>query len=412
VGVCRICKNDKLLEVLDLGMQYHTGLFVMPEESSKIPSARLRLVKCDNRSNKKFCGLVQLDENIDLNLMYGRNYGYRSGLNASMVKHLETLAGIILDEYPTPKGQPVLDIGCNDGTTLKYFESHGFDIYGIDPTADKFKEFHPPSMRFTADFFNRRVAEALLGCKKPRIITSFSMLYDLEDPNQFFSDIAAIMDEDTIWVSEQSYLPSMLSELAYDTICHEHIEYYGLEQLDILARRNGLRIIDSFLTNTNGGSLVSVFTLEQSWRPTTLRHLELLEKELDLGLTSFNKLELFKEEVLGHKEKVLDFVEREMSKGKTFAGLGASTKGNVVLQFLGLTSREIKEIGEINPDKIGAFTPGSQIQINSESSVIGKSYDYYIILPWHFREYFCRSSLYSGLNLVFLNPEISIVSPA
>ena len=341
--------------------------------------------------------------------MYGANYGYRSGLNASMVRHLKSRIDAVLKRQPIASGDVVIDIASNDGTSLGFYPAMCTRI-GIDPTAEKYKRFYPTDVIRVCDFFSKESALTASHGRRALVITAFSMMYDLEDPTSFVRQVADVLDPSGIFVFEQSYLPLMLERVAFDTICHEHIEYYGLRQIDWILRAANLEIIDVELNDINGGSFAVTAAhrgcFEISSAVQRLRDEEsTLWSEMSMRLSQFR---LATEQLLGDLK---EFVQTELTKGKTFAALGASTKGNVLLQAARLGPTEIVQIGDVNPDKFGCFTPGSGIPILPEKDVLARNFDYYIVLPWHFKDFFLSSPQFHGRRLVFPLPEFSVVIP-
>ncbi|NQV74478.1 MAG: methyltransferase, partial [Bacteroidetes bacterium] len=216
---CRLCGSQELATIFELKNQALTGVF--PEtRQTQITSGNVGLVKCVGVDG---CGLVQLRESYDIGEMYGDNYGYRTGLNPSMTKHIESKILRILDENRPSPGDLIIDIGSNDATALRTYPQNIYNLVGIDPTGNKFIDYYPDHIQLIADFFSYKVVEERLPGQKAKVITSFSMFYDLEDPAGFASDVASVLDENGIWVFEQSYLPSMLDTNSFDTICHEHL---------------------------------------------------------------------------------------------------------------------------------------------------------------------------------------------
>src|SRR5258708_5532240 len=218
---CRICGSAELTTVLNLGSQALTGVFPKTK-SQPVASGPLELVKC---SGEDKCGLVQLRHSYDLDELYGMNYGYRSGLNASMVRHLHAKVQRILTAGILAPGDLVLDIGSNDSTTLRAYPERTYQLVGVDPTGKKFSHFYPSHVDLIPDFFSADIVRRKLSERRAKIITSFSMFYDLEDPIAFMREIASCLDDDGIWVFEQSYLPAMLRTNSFDTVCHEHLEF-------------------------------------------------------------------------------------------------------------------------------------------------------------------------------------------
>lgn len=403
VTACRICGNEQLETVLDLGQQALTGVF--PKPGVAVEGGPLVLVKCHGREG--CCGLVQLGHTYDLGELYGDNYGYRSGLNASMVRHLGEKVRWLQSRRPLQPGDLVLDIGSNDGTTLGHYPDT-VERLGIDPTTEKFRKFHPPGIRAVADFFSAASFKKIAGDRKARIVTSISMFYDLPAPMDFVRDVAASLADDGVWHLEQSYLPLMLDTVSYDTVCHEHLEFYGLTQLQWMTSRAGLRITEVQLNDVNGGSFA--VTVEKGVGDAPIVA-ELLAKEARLA--SLETWREFAATVARHRVELPALLRKLKAEGKRVIGLGASTKGNVTLQYCGITPELMEAVAEVNPDKFGCVTPGTQIPIISEADARARKPDVLLVLPWHFRKTFVereKAFLAGGGRLLFPLPAIEFVS--
>lgn len=410
IKACRICGNKELVSVVDLGEQYLTGVFPRKHEVNTITKGPLRLVKCHGNNN--CCGLLQLEHSYELGEMYGDNYGYRSGLNQSMVAHLKNKVNKILDFVDLKTNDLVIDIGSNDGTTLTTF-SPDLQLVGIDPTGDKFKDFYPDHIQLIPDFFSDSLVKERFPNKKAKVITSFSMFYDLESPQQFVNQISSILDpNDGVWVFEQSYMPLMLERKSYDTICHEHLEYYGLYQIIWLLDKADLKIIDIEINDINGGSFSITAAKNSTHYSKNLKKInQLLEKEKLAKLDTLEPYLNFQLDTQNSRLELLDFIREAKNDGKKIAALGASTKGNVILQYCDINSSQIDSIGEVNEYKFGTFTPGSLIPIKSEEKVLNEKSDYLIILPWHFKDFFVNNKKFNNRRLVFPLPKLEIITP-
>ena len=404
ISQCRICQGKSFKPVLELGWQSLTGIFPKEINLTNFPGGFLNLVRCSDDGG---CGLVQLDRSFDPNLMYGANYGYRSGLNRSMVEHLRKRVASLSKVLDLKAGDVVIDIGSNDGTTLSFYDSNLTRI-GIDPTAQKFQSFYSPEIIVVSDFFSSKVALTATRGKLASAITSISMIYDLEDPVQFFKEVGSVLAQDGVWVFEQSYMPLMLERTAFDTICHEHIEYYALRQIDLLLELAGLEAIDVETNDINGGSF-AVSAAHRGEREVSPSVFAMRERESQMYLNSEAKFLEFEASSKIAISNLREFIVRASSEGKRIAGLGASTKGNVLLQFADLSSGVIQAIGDVNPDKFGGFTPGTWIPIVPESEVLKGGFDYYLVLPWHFKDFFLKSPIFDGKTLVFPLPELNVV---
>jgi len=403
---CRICGNEKYYTVLDLENQYLSGIFPKSIDPDMY-CGPLTLVKCDESSGG--CGHVQLEHTFDLPTMYGEEYGYRSGLNGSMIKHLKEKSEKILKNIELKSGNIVIDIAGNDGTFLSFFPKD-LQLTSIDPTSKKFSKFFPSNVNYIPDFFSERVFKERFGNQKAKIVTSFSMFYDLEDPCDFATQVHNILDPDGIWVLEQSYMPEMIRVNSFDTVCHEHLSYYGMRQIKYIMDKAGFKIIDFEFNDVNGGSIsVVVAPSSSSRKECTVKLTALIASELDQKLNTVEPWEEFSTRISKCKEEFQKILKDLKSQGLKIAGLGASTKGNVTLQTWRIGPNDIEVIGDVNPDKDNSFTPGTWIPIQNEESVI-EDYDVFVVLPWHFRKFFVNNPKFKGKKLLFPLPNPEVVT--
>jgi NDP-4-keto-2,6-dideoxyhexose 3-C-methyltransferase len=410
---CRVCGNPELIEILDLGTQALTGVF--PAAGQADPeSLPLVLVICRGADGARGgCGLVQLADSADPAAMYGMDYGYRSGLNPSMVRHLEEKVGRIVDRIALVSGDLVIDIGSNDATLLRAYGSRGLDLVGLDPTGLKFRKYYPDHVKLIPEFFSAEKIRDEFGDRRARVVTSISMFYDLEDPTSFMQQVHDVLDDDGLWVLEQSYMPTMLDRNSYDTVCHEHLEYYALGQLRWMADRVGMRILDVEFNDVNGGSFsVTMARRDSSWKVDGRSVRSALEREAERGLHDPETFRDFRRRTERSRDALVAFLIEARRDGKKVFGYGASTKGNVILQYCGITPELLPCIAEINEDKFGARTPGTGIPIVSEDEARARAPDYFLVLPWHFRTGIVeRESRFraAGGRLVFPLPTLEIV---
>lgn len=429
---CRICGNTRLETILDLGMQALTGVFPRPGET--VEASPVVLVKCHGEGT---CGLVQIKHSVSLEQMYGENYGYRSGLNRSMIEHLKGMAAYTTSMVKLESGDLVLDIGSNDGTLLRAYlalQAEGLPsgggalgtgpaavpsevtLVGMDPTIRKFGKYYDERTIPIADFFNAKAFHAYFRDvnRKARIITSIACFYDLEDPIAFAKDIKRVLHPEGVWVFEQSYSLLMLAKNMYDTAVQEHIEYYSLANISYILKAAGLSIREVELNDCNGGSfrVVAEHDRNKAVHPS-VSHLEQQEKILGLdGLAIYRN---FESSARLHKEEFRKLLRDIKQRGQTIFGLGASTKFNAVLQYCEITPDLLPKIGEVNPDKFGCTTPGSLIPIVSEKEVFAAKPDYLVVGPYHFRDFLLKlphvkEYIEAGGKLVFPLPSLEIIS--
>ncbi len=402
---CRVSKSTNLISVLSLGDQALTGVFP-PSKETPVTVGPLELVWCPDS------GLVQLAHVYEPGEMYGENYGYRSGLNQSMVRHLTQKISHLERIADLKAGDTVLDIGSNDATSLKAYKTPSLNRIGIDPTGAKFRQYYTDDIKLVPDFFSAKNFDSV-SKQRAKIVTSIAMFYDLEDPVQFAREIAQVLAPDGIWHFEQSYMPSMLRTTSYDTVCHEHVEYYSLQVVSYILAAADMKVIDVQMNGVNGGSFAVTAAHKASSRKANSSVVEwLLAQEERMGLGTPRPYREFEDRVFRHREDLRRLLIGLRDAGKKVIGYGASTKGNVTLQFCGIGPDLVTAIAEVNPDKFGHFTPGSHIPIISETEARAMKPDYFIVLPWHFKDgIIARETEYlaSGGKMIFPFPEIEIV---
>lgn len=409
---CRICGSDRLRSIFTLGEMAMTGIFPRDVKEA-VTIGPLELVKCEGDANGLTCGLLQLGHNFDRNEMYGLNYGYRSGLNASMMRHLQGVVAEIQQRIALLPKDLIVDIGSNDGTMLSMYPDN-LDRVGIDPTGIKFAHYYPPSVQLIPQFFSSEGFHKEFGDRKARVITSIAMFYDLPAPLEFMREIRACLADDGLWVIEMSYMPLMLERLAYDTVCHEHLEYYGLRQIQWMAQRAGFKILSAVCNDANGGSLRILMTPKENNTAKCDDTVGILwTREYACGLDDIKPYQMFAQRIQQHRDELRALITRVTHGGNLVLGYGASTKGNVLIQYCGLTPQEIPAIVDVNEDKYGCFTPGSHIPIISEQDAKNMDFGYFLVFPWHFREFILKKEilfLQNGGKLIMPLPKLEIIS--
>lgn len=409
---CRVCGSTALTPVIALGDQHLQGAFVKdglpPPPQRRIP---LTLVRCDPARDESACGLLQMEHSVPPEVLYS-SYWYRSGTNNTMRSHLRGIA----EEAAAIVGsgaRTVLDIGCNDGTLLDCYPPE-FTRFGVDPS--DVAQSAGKDIRLVRDVFPSGELDAVLAGRQCDIITSIAMYYDLEDPIGFARAIKTMLAPEGIWVLEMSYMPTMLAMNSYDTICHEHLEYYSLAVLERIMLAAGLKVFNVALNQINGGSIRCFVAHENNFRYRSAEHAlrlrALRQQEFDLELDTDKPYRNFQGRINAHRDELSALLKKLTAEGRQIHIYGASTKGNTILQWCGIDRSTITVAAERNPDKFGARTLGTDIPIVSEAESRAMKPDYYLVLPWHFKEEFLQREaemLRQGIRFIFPLPTIEIV---
>ncbi len=408
ISSCRLCNCRELVQIFDFGLQALSTRFPAKDEPDAdiIP---LNLVQCQNKK----CNLVQLTHNYDFNDLYRRGYGYRSGVNKTMCTHLSSIVKQLEAKVELLDNDTVLDIASNDGTLLKSYNNQNINLVGIDPTIPQYKEFYPKkNVYLSSEFFSKEIFDAISPTKYAKLISSIAVFYDVPDPNLFVKDIASILDKDGVWIMEQSYLPLLVKDLSFDSICHEHLAYYGFKQLQLVANSADLKIFNVETNDMNGGSLRAFLCHSNSNHLTNRKNLDQIQKlESDSNIDKISTFIQFKKKIMSLGNDLVDFLKAEKKKGKKVHIYGASTKGNVLLQLFGIGKDLIDAAAERNEWKYDHRTPGTNIPIISEEESRKLKPDYYLVLPWHFKNEFIKREkefINNGGKLIFPLPRIEI----
>ena len=401
-------------ELFSLGRLYPSD-FLKPDEQPRCEPVELKLM-FDEESSR-----VHLAETADDEFMWGR-YWYRSGTNATMTNELAGIVDSITRVKTVEPGDVWLDIACNDGTLLRHVPP-GVIRIGIDPADDSFLfESRPNAEEVIQAPFSADVWRSNRGSDRAAVVTCIAMFYDLADPKPFLDDVHTVLEDDGLFVMQMSYTPLMLRQVAFDNICHEHVQYYSLNTIEHVLEASGFRIVDCQLNDINGGSFrvyamksdadVTRFGTQPYRDVCEFRVAALRAHETTTGVNTpevwidfFERIEKLKTEVVG-------FIEAAKDHGKTVWAYGASTKGNTLLQYFGLDHTMIDAIAERSPYKFGLRTVGTNIPIVDEIEMRDAQPDYALVLPWHFINEFThreRDYLEAGGQFIVPCPEFRII---
>ena len=397
---CKNCKKNTLEKIVKIGKQPLSGFFHSSKKNN-LKKYSLDLYKCSN------CELVQLNNSANIKKMYGTHYGYKTSVSNMMLLHLKEKVNRFKKNKIIKKGNNILDIGSNDASFLKLLGKN-YNLYGIDPSAKKFKKEYK-GMKLITNFFSKKNIQKHLKNRdiKFDLISSFAIFYDVEDPNLFCQDIEMLLSDNGTWVCEFSYLPLMLKNLTFDQICHEHIMYYTFGVFEKILLNNNLRVINIKLNEINGGSIEVIIAKNKSKRT---RNTALIKKMRNDEKNISNKfIHNFSNRVKKVKNDLVSFIE----KNHPIAGYGASTKGNIVLNYCNINSNQMSYICDANNQKFGKYTPGTNIKIVSKEKMRELKPKYLLVLIWSFRSEIIKQELNyikNGGNLIFHLPKFHIIN--
>ncbi len=408
INSCRVCGSKNLRFILSLGEQYVTDFVDKPEDT--INKGPLTLVLCD--SSLGGCGLLQLKHTFNHDALY-KKYWYKSGISTSMVSALKEVVESVTSIIKLEKNDVVLDIGSNDGTLLKQYDDNLIKI-GFEPS-NLWELGINKNTKIVNDYFGSDKFLNVSNNKKAKIITAIAMFYDLEDPNKFVYDLKKCLDENGIIVIQMNYLGLMLKNNTFDNISHEHLEYYSLKTLNYLLKKYDLEIFDVILNDVNGGSF-RVYIKNKGSVITSLNGYDRVKTQIDyeekLGMDKKEVYAEFAERIISIKEKLLSILESEKAKGKKIFIYGASTRGLVILQFVGIDEKLISLATDKNKDKWGKYIAGTKIKIIPIDEYRIQSPDYLFVLPYHFiNEIMNQEDVYikNGGKLIVAIPEVKII---
>ncbi|PIP69161.1 hypothetical protein CO033_01125 [Candidatus Nomurabacteria bacterium CG_4_9_14_0_2_um_filter_32_10] len=407
---CRFCGNKKIIPVINLGNQYLSSIF--PKDLSyhkNIKKQPLNLVLC--KKNKNSCGVLQLSHSFDMSEMY-KQYPFTSSTNSSMPKILKDVLDSTLFYVNLKENDLVLDIGGNDGTLLSYLKDTKCDLLCIDPAQNIKPIFTSKKFKTITNYFSEKVYKSATK-KKAKIIFSIAMFYHLYNPIKFSKEIEACLSDNGIWVIQMAYLPKMIETTMYDNIVHEHVGYYGIDNIRWIMEKAGLEIFDVIVNDVYGGSF-RLFIKKKgcSKYPKSKGYNKELKNEKKIKIYHPTTYKKFMEKIERSREDLLSLCKKIKSEGKSVWIYGASTKGNTILQYCGITKELIEAAADANPFKSKKYMIGSDIPIKKETEMRFKKPDYLLALPYSFTNAFIKREaklVKSGTKFIIPLPKVKII---
>jgi len=399
---CRVCYSKNMDEVLRLDEQYIASTFVKSNESHPMSNVKIpmTLMLC------KECGLVQLKETVDPALLYN-NYFYRTSVNDTMRRDLKEVVDETIKYANLKEGDYVVDIGANDCTMVQMFPNN-LNRVAVEPAKNISWANVDKSVKIVNDYFSKEAVLKATGGKKVKALTACAMFYDMDDPNTATKDIKEVLDKDGVCTIQVSHLYFTIKDMNFYDICHEHLEYYSLKTINYLMEKNGLYIFDAKTNFVNGGSLRVSICHHEAKRERTKDFFKAMADEEKLNLDSVDTYKKYASHIKTLADRSKRFIENEVKNGGRVIGLGASTKGNVLLQICGITKKLLPYISERNKEKFGLRTLGTDIELISEEAARKMNPTCMLVIPWNFKDEIVKREqeyIKNGGRLLFIMPE-------
>jgi hypothetical protein len=398
--VCQVCGSLDLKEVLNLGLQPLCNEFkLLSQLNSPETYYPLSLVYCAD------CETVQLSYIIPTKQVFGEQYTYLTGSTRAVVDYFNDLAAQLIQRFSLVKGDVVVDIGSNDGTFLNAFKCFGVDVLGVEGSPKPVAFAEANGIKTIPSFFGKGISESVKeevsNLNRVKLVTAMNVIAHTDNINEFLDEVKLMMSPETVFVTQSHYLISLLGNLEFDTIYHEHLRYYSLKSLINLFTMHGFTVFDAEVVDVYGGSIVVYASLNDG-EPVTDRFLSLLKDENEADI-----LERFRETknaILRNKAELLNRLYRYKEQGKHIIGVGAPMKSSTFLNFYGITPDLIDYLTEVNPLKIGTLSPGVHIPVVDEAIVFCEQPDYALILSWNIANQIMKSYRQKGYKGEFIVP--------
>lgn len=373
---CRVCDSTNLELAVDLGNHPWCNHFLKKNEIGTEPFYPLRVLYCHN------CATVQLDYTVKKEIMFG-DHTYLSGVTKSLSEHFKNIAEEVDSRFFKETGRKsVLDIGSNDGTQLKHFKALGYDVQGVESSRTTAKIANEAGLNTINEFFNLDLVRRIN--RKFHVINAAGVFFHLEELHSVTEGIREGLKEDGVFVVQFLYMKSIIENLAFDQVYHEHLLYYNLKTIEVLLNRHGLSMFDAYLSPIHGGSIIGFVTHKGRKEPSR-RLLEMRDAEVAAKSNEFSTYLEFAERIKQMKEENLNYLRSKKSQGKKIYGFGAPVKGNTLLNYFGIGTGYLDCLVEKNELRRGLYSPGMHIPVVIEKE-LEKLPDIYYVLAWNFKK--------------------------
>jgi len=398
---CRVCDSKNLELVIDLGYQPWCNHFLKQDEVGKEPFYPLRVLFCHD------CATAQLDYTVKKEIMFG-DHTYLSGVTKSLSKHFEEVAQEVDRIFGSAwKKKSILDIGSNDGTQLKHFQTLGYEVLGVESSKTTAQIANDAKVPTVNAFFNLDLVNQL--DRQFKVINASGVFFHLEELHSVCQGIQKALADDGVFVVQFLYMPSIVENLAFDQIYHEHLLYYSLQTIETLLQRHGLSMFDARLASIHGGSIIAYVTHKEKAAPSE-RLTQMRQAEKESNFNSIETYQKFQLDIEQLRKENQDYLQSAKAAGKRVYGMGAPVKGNTLLNYFQVGPDLVQGLVEINTLRRGLYSPGMHIPLLMEDELDG-SPDVYYVLAWNFKQEILKryaDLIEQGVEFYFpVNPKIS-----
>lgn len=398
---CRVCDSVKLELVIDLGHQPWCNHFLKQDEVGKEPFYPLRVLFCHD------CATAQLDYTVKKEIMFG-DHTYLSGVTKSLSKHFEEVAQEVDRIFGSAWAKKsILDIGSNDGTQLKHFQTLGYEVLGVESSKTTAQIANDAQVPTVNAFFNLDLVNQL--GRQFKVINASGVFFHLEELHSVCQGIKKALADDGVFVVQFLYMPSIVENLAFDQIYHEHLLYYSLQTIETLLQRHGLSMFDARLASIHGGSIIAYVTHKEKAAPSE-RLTQMRQAEKESNFNSIETYQKFQMDIERLRTENQDYLQSAKAAGKKVYGMGAPVKGNTLLNYFHVGPDLVQGLVEINTLRRGLYSPGMHIPLLMEDELDAPP-DVYYVLAWNFKQEILKryaDLIEQGVEFYFpVNPKIS-----
>ena len=406
VQTCRSCAAPLSHTLVDLGLSPLCETFIDAADAERgevfYP---LRAMVCDG------CWLVQVGDYVAPDVIFDDTYPYFASYSDSWLAHARRYVDAMVDRLQLDESSRVVEVGSNDGYMLQYMVQRGIPSLGVDPTANTAAAAKEKGVDTLVDFFGLDVAKRLVAEGwSADLVAGKNVMAQVPDLNDFVAGLAELVSPTGTVTIEFPHLVTMIEELEFDTIYHEHFSYFSLVAVQDVYARHGLVVTDVEELSTHGGSL-RVYAQRSDGNPYVAPSVDaLLARERELGVDTLAFYEDFAGDVARIRHELVGFLQDARAQGKHVVGYGAPGKGNTLLNHAAIRSDLLEYLVDRNPVKHGRLTPGTRIPIFPPDRLAETKPDVILIMPWNLREEIAAQLAYTrewGAELMVAIPQLT-----